>query len=102
MKPNQRIEHEVLDRLGLLPDSDPPNDEPNYEARLRKLGTALAAKGADGADCLAALALHHSGEPTVEALGLARIYATAMGNLAPMLTEASRIGAAILKERSEG
>ena len=59
MTPAARLEHELLDWLGLLPDSDPPNDEPDYEGRLRKLGAHLHARNLGADECLVALALHH-------------------------------------------
>ncbi len=52
-----RLEREILEWLGLLADSDPPNEEVNYESRLRKLGTSLHAKGWGADECLVALAL---------------------------------------------
>lgn len=53
------IELEILSWLGLLPDSEPQNSEPDYEARLRRLGEGMHKKGVDPQDLLLGLALHY-------------------------------------------
>ncbi len=97
MTPAARLEREVLDWLGLLPESVPPNDEPDYEARLRKLGAHLHAKNLGADECLVALALHYltlsDEEPTRrhEYLGRARQLISGARTLAtadPVLFEA--------------
>lgn len=55
----ERLELEVLEWLGLLPDSAAPNEEPDYEARLRRLGEHLHKKHVEPQEALVALALHY-------------------------------------------
>ncbi|HSC89606.1 MAG TPA: hypothetical protein VLC09_20125 [Polyangiaceae bacterium] len=59
MNAAERLELELLEWLGLLPDSQAPNTEPNYEERLRRLGEHLHRKNVEPQEALAALALHY-------------------------------------------
>lgn len=53
------VEKDLLGWLGLLPDSEAPNTEPNYQERLRALGAHLARKNITAQECLLSLALHY-------------------------------------------
>ncbi len=101
-KATNPIESEVLDWLGLLPTSEAPNEEPDYEARLRRLGAHFRVKGLTGPELLAALALDVCAvaEPTAYDVGMARILATSARNLLALDASAEDVGAGLMREFS--
>jgi len=91
------IERDLLGWLGLLPDSEAPNTEPNYEARLRALGAHLAAKGISIQECAAALALHYLSSTKgharrVECVGRAKQLVSAARSLESIAVDAASLG----------
>lgn len=104
------VEKDLLDWLGLLPESEAPQTVEGYEAKLRTLGSSLVAKGATAPEVLSALALEYlkraapgAGNPrsAIHLLGRAKQLTVAAKNLERMGADAESVGKALEAQISD-
>ena len=97
--PAETLEREILKLLGLDENSEAPQTEPHYLARMRGLGVTLVHKRWTATECLYALALEYlsryRAKPNAELLGRAKQLVMGARALEAMKGDAELIGRAL-------